>query len=225
MLGKIHSIESMGTKDGPGLRTVIFFQGCHLRCAYCHNPDTWDPQDGKKIEPSELLKKVMSYKSYFEASGGGVTCSGGEPLLQPEFLFEFLYYCKQNGIHTALDTSGYGHGSYDEILKLVDLVILDIKQTEKKAFNRLTGGNIERSEQFHDAIRRNNNKLWIRHVVVPGLNDDEISLKLIKNKINSFKNVEKVEFLPYHTLGVYKYEKMNLTYRLDELLNTSLPKL
>lgn len=221
MLGNIHSIESMGTKDGPGLRTVIFFQGCQLRCAYCHNPDTWNIRDGKKIETSELIKIVLRFKSYFDSSGGGITCSGGEPLLQPEFLMEFLYHCKQNGLHTALDTSGYGHGNYDEILKLVDLVILDIKQAQKKAFNRLTCGDIEKTEQFYDALGQNNNKLWIRHVVVPGLNDDQPSLNLIRSKINSFKNVERVEFLPYHTLGVHKYKKMNIPYRLDELLSTA----
>lgn len=211
----------MGIKDGPGIRTVLFFQGCRLRCAYCHNPDTWKLGEGNMYEAYELLNKVIRFKPYFKSSGGGVTCSGGEPLMQPEFLKEFLFLCKQHNIHTTLDTSGYGLGDYDDILELTDLVILDLKHTEKKAYNKLTGGNIEEVEQFHSAIRRNNSKLWIRYVVVPGLNDSEADFENIDKKIKSFHNVEKTEFLPYHTLGVHKYTKMNIPYRLDQLINTS----
>ena len=127
--GKIHSIESMGLVDGPGIRVVVFFQGCKLRCAYCHNPDTWKFSGGIEMTPEELIQKIVRFKPYFNRSGGGVTFSGGDPLMQPEFLLECLKLCKQNGIHTAIDTSGFGNGDYAEILKYTDLVLLDIKQT------------------------------------------------------------------------------------------------
>ena len=137
--GKIHSIESMGLVDGPGIRTVVFFQGCKLRCAYCHNPDTWQLSGGMEMTPEEIVQKIVRFKPYFHRSGGGVTFSGGDPLLQPEFLIQCLKLCKQKGIHTTIDTAGFGLGDYAEILKYTDLVLLDIKNTTSKGYVNLTG--------------------------------------------------------------------------------------
>lgn len=221
MLGKIHSIESLGLKDGPGIRSVVFFQGCALRCAYCHNPDTWDLHSGISIEPERLFQKIHRFKAYFDSSGGGVTCSGGEPLLQPEFLTEFLTLCQRNGIHTSLDTSGYGMGDYEKILSLVDLVILDLKAETNAAFHTLTCGDARISEDFMAAVRKQDKRLWLRHVVVPGLNDGKDMLNAIKKIASTFKRVEKLEFLPYHTLGVHKYEGLKIPYRLPALVKTA----
>lgn len=215
MIGKIHSIESMGLVDGPGIRFVTFFQGCKLRCAYCHNPDTWDFNNGESVRASELLKKVLRFKPYFEKSGGGVTCSGGEPLMQPEFLIEFLKLCKENGIHTAIDTAGFGKGNYEEILKYTDLVILDIKHVNKIGYRKLTGGNIEAFEAFKQAVVAKGVRIWIRHVVVPGYTDSKKHMNELKKIIKGLKNVEKIEILPYHTLGISKYKTMGIPYKLD----------
>ncbi|QZY57497.1 pyruvate formate-lyase-activating protein [Crassaminicella profunda] len=214
-MGRIHSIESMGLVDGPGIRTVVFFQGCKLRCAYCHNPDTWDVHKGKEIAVNELMKKVLRFKPYFKTSGGGITCSGGDPLVQPEFLIEFLKSCKEHGIHTALDTSGFGNGKYEEILKYTDLVILDVKHVNGNGYKKLTGGNIEAFEKFKEALIKTSVKLWIRHVVVPGITDSKEHIKKLKKIIKEFENVEKIELLPYHHLGINKYEKMGICYKLD----------
>jgi pyruvate formate lyase activating enzyme len=213
--GRIHSIESMGLVDGPGVRTVVFFQGCKLRCAYCHNPDTWATEGGTEYTPEELLKKILRFKPYFERSGGGVTFSGGDPLLQPEFLLEMLQLCKEQGIHTTVDTSGYGLGSYDEILKYTDLVLLDIKHVDDFGYKNLTGRSMHGLNQFLKALDRSNVKVWLRHVVVPGITEGKEHFERLKEIIKDIKNVEKLELLPYHTLGVQKYEKMNIPYRLE----------
>lgn len=213
--GKINSIETMGLVDGPGIRTVIFFQGCKLRCAYCHNPDTWNINDGKEIGTEELLKKIIRYKPYFEKSGGGVTFSGGEVLLQPEFLAEILRLCKENGIHTAIDTAGYGYGEYEEILKYTDLVLLDIKHVNEEGYKELTGCGMEGLKIFLAAAKKAGTKLWIRHVVVPGITDSPQHIKELGKIINNIENVDKVELLPYHTLGVSKYDKLDIKYRLN----------
>ncbi|MBK1813663.1 pyruvate formate lyase-activating protein [Clostridium sp. YIM B02505] len=216
--GTIHSIESMGLVDGPGIRVVVFFQGCKLRCAYCHNPDTWaEKGSGTEISAEELIKKVMRFKPYFSKSGGGVTFSGGEPLLQPEFLIECLRLCKENGIHTALDTAGYGLGSYEEILNYVDLILFDVKHIKKEKYKELTLSNIDESLKFLEVAQRLEKKMWIRHVVVPGITDSEEHLEELSKYIMSIKNVEKVELLPYHVLGVNKYEIMNINYRLKDV--------
>lgn len=215
MIGKIHSIESMGLMDGPGIRSVVFFQGCRLRCAYCHNPDTWSTTRGKSVTADELLVKVLRFKPYFKSSGGGVTCSGGEPLLQPEFLVEFLKLCKEKGLHTAIDTAGFGKGMYEEILKYVDLVILDIKHVNEIGYRELTGGSMEEFWNFVQVLKKTNKALWIRHVVIPGVNDSIKHMQALNSIIKGFKNVQKVELLPYHTLGVNKYEVMGMSYRLQ----------
>ena len=214
-LGRIHSIESMGLLDGPGIRTVVFFQGCKLRCQYCHNPDTWGMQgkDAKLISPKELLQKLNRLRPYYGAQGG-VTFSGGEPLLQPEFLLETLALCRDAGIHTCLDTAGCGNGQYEEILSLVDLVLLDIKYETAEGFRRITGHDADQSLAVLNVAQRAGVPLWIRHVVVPGLTDGEAHLQQLQNYINTLKNVQKVELLPYHTLGVHKYHELGIPYPL-----------
>lgn len=223
--GRIHSFESMGLVDGPGIRTVVFFQGCKLRCAYCHNPDTWSCSGGTDVEPAELIKKILRFKPYFERSKGGVTFSGGEPLLQPEFLLEMLKLCKANNIHTTIDTAGYGKGNYEEILKYVDLVLLDIKHVTDIGYKDLTGQTINESKKFLDCVQAMDKKMWIRHVVVPGITDSEEHLKELADFIKPLKNVEKIELLPYHVLGVAKYENMNIPYRLEGLKPMNQDKL
>lgn len=218
-IGKIHSIESMGLVDGPGIRTVIFFQGCKLRCLYCHNPDTWHLKDGNEVTTEDLIKKILRFRPYFERSGGGVTFSGGDPLMQPAFLLELLKKCKEHGIHTTIDTSGYGNpDTYDEILKYTDLVLLDIKHINSAGYKELTGCTAEGINSFLEALRRAKTRVWVRHVVVPGYTDnkekmDELS-KIINNEI---PNVDKIELLPYHLLGVNKYEKLGLDYALNSV--------
>lgn len=212
--GRIHSFESMGLVDGPGVRSVIFMQGCSLRCRYCHNPDTWKCESIKTYTPSEIVEKVERYKPYFK-SGGGVTFSGGEPLLQPEFLIETLKMLKEKGINTCIDTAGYGYGDYDEILKYTDLVLYDVKHYTKEGYKFITSKSIEKTEEFLKAMIKNNTKMWIRHVVVPGITDSPEHIKGLRNYIQKIPNVLKVQLLPYHTLGVNKYEKMKIKYALD----------
>lgn len=212
--GKINSIETMGLVDGPGIRTVIFFQGCRLRCAYCHNPDTWDINGGKEVEADELLKKILRFRPYFEKSQGGVTFSGGEVLLQPEFLAEILKLCKENGVHTVIDTAGYGYGNYEEILKYTDLILLDIKHIDDAGYKNLTGQDRKGLVEFLEAAKKAGTKLWIRHVVVPGITDSREHIKKLAKIISEIEKVEKVELLPYHTLGVNKYDKLGIKYRL-----------
>jgi pyruvate formate lyase activating enzyme len=213
--GNIHSIETMGLVDGPGIRVVVFFQGCALRCKFCHNPDTWACTGGEEYTPEELVKKIERFKTYFASSGGGVTFSGGEPLRQPEFLLEVLKLCKNKGIHTCIDTSGYGFGDYDEILKYTDLVLFDIKHYTREGYKNITLMEIDESLNFLEAMKRNNTKMWIRHVVVPGLTDEETHLRSLKEFINTIPNIEKVELLPYHMLGVNKYEGLGIKYPLE----------
>ena len=213
--GRIHSIESMGLVDGPGIRVVVFYQGCSLRCKYCHNKDTWNCNGGDEYTPEELVKKIERFKPYFKQSGGGVTISGGDPLRQPEFLKECLRLCKEKGIHTTLDTSGVGFGDYEEILKYTDLVLFDVKHLTPEGYKEMTGIKIDESLKFLEACKKCNTKIWIRQVVVPGMTDSEEYIKELGEFIKTLENVEKVELLPYHLLGVNKYEKMGIKYRLD----------
>lgn len=224
-IGRIHSIESMGMVDGPGIRVVVFMQGCSLRCKYCHNPDTWNYNDGEEMTPEQLVKKLKRYRPYFETSGGGVTFSGGDPLRQPDFLIEVLKLCKKEGIHTCLDTSGYGVGKYDEILKYTDLVLFDIKDITKEGYKNVTLMDNDESLKFLEAMQRNEIKMWVRHVVVPGLTDGEEHIRELKKYISGIKNVEKVELLPYHLLGVNKYESLGIKYPLAGVEEMSQEKL
>lgn len=216
-IGRIHSFESMGLVDGPGIRCIVFMQGCALRCAYCHNPDTWAFGQGTEMTPQEVLKKLIRFKPYFK-NNGGVTFSGGEPLMQPEFLIETLKLCKEAGIHTVIDTAGYGIPKYyDEILKYTDLVLLDIKHVDDDGYKNLVGQGKNGFDEFLAAVQKANTKLWIRHVVVPGLTDSEEHIKKLAKIIKNISNVEKIELLPYHTLGVDKYTKLGLEYKLADV--------
>ncbi len=213
--GSINSIETFGLVDGPGIRTVIFMNGCKLRCKYCHNPEMWHMQE-LNYTPEELVKKIIRYKSYFQNSGG-VTFSGGEPLLQPKFLIETMKLLHENKINIALDTAGAGIGYYEEILKYTDLVILDIKHIEKNAYTELTGYNIDEVEKFIKEMNKQNKKVWIRQVIVPGIMDNLEYLKGLKQYLKKINNIEKIEFLPYHKLGEEKYKKLNIEYPYKEL--------
>lgn len=213
--GKIHSIESMGLVDGPGIRVIVFMQGCALRCKYCHNPDTWVNEGGKEYTPEEIVNKIKRFKSYFETSGGGVTFSGGDPLRQPEFLIEILKRCKEEGIHTCLDTSGVGFGDYDEILKYTDLVLFDVKDVTKEGYKNITLIEMDESLKFIEALNKNNTKVWVRHVVVPEITDGVEHILELKEFIKKINNVEKIELLPYHLLGVNKYKTMGINYPLE----------
>ena len=216
-VGRIHSIESMGLVDGPGIRVVVFFQGCALRCLYCHNPDTWNEDGGQEYTPEQIVNKLIRFKSYFNTSGGGVTFSGGDPLRQPEFLLEVLKLCKKEGIHTCIDTSGVGYGNYDEILDYTDLVLYDVKHLTQDGYIDMTGLKQDETNKFLEACIKKGTKLWIRQVVVPGKTDSDEYMQKLKEFVDKLDNVEKVELLPYHLLGVNKYEVMGMKYRLEGL--------
>lgn len=212
MKGYIDSIETMGLVDGPGIRVVIFLQGCPLRCMFCHNPETWNITEKLVMEPEELVRRIYKYKNYFKENGG-VTFSGGEPLFQNKFLEQTLKLCKKMGIHTCIDTSGYGE-NYDEILKYTDLVLFDIKALDNDNYFKITGKNIDVSLQFLKKCQELEKDMWIRQVIIPGINDNEEYIYELANFIKSLKNIKKIEFLPYHTYGIKKYEKLNIPYKL-----------
>ena len=218
MTGRVHSIQSLGTVDGPGLRFVVFLQGCNLRCKCCHNPDTWESASNLKLDANEVVNEIRKYRPYIEI-GGGVTFSGGEPLLQSEFLLEMLKLCKKAGIHTCIDTSGTGYSRkyLDDILKYTDLVILDIKAIKENKYKKITKRNMDMFNYFIECLKKSGNKLWIRQVIIPGINDTEEYIKELKEYIKQFDNVEKVELLPYHTLGIEKYKKLNIKYELSNV--------
>lgn len=213
MVGHIDSIETLGLVDGPGIRVVVFLQGCPLRCLFCHNPETWVLNDKFLISPDELVRHICKYRNYF-GTDGGVTFSGGEPLYQSDFLLECLKLCKKMGINTCLDTSGSCLG-YEEILKYVDLVIWDVKALDNSGYNRITGQDINISLDFLKYCQDNNKKMWIRQVIVPGINDSIDYINRLKKFIQPLNNIERVELLPYHLLGVSKYKKLGIPYRLE----------
>lgn len=213
MKGRIHSIESMGLVDGPGIRTVVFMQGCNLRCQYCHNPDTWDLNGGKEMSAEEIVKKVKRFKPYFKDTGG-VTFSGGEPLLQKEFLLEMLKLCKAEGIHTCIDTAGYVDGDFSEILKYTDLVLFDVKHFEEEKYRELVRGDIKKGINFLKQVEEAGVPIWIRHVVVPGLTDGEEHMAQLGEVIKKINNVDKIELLPFHQLGENKYDGLGIEYPL-----------
>ena len=214
--GKIHSWESMGLVDGPGIRTVVFLQGCRLRCLYCHNPDTWAKEGGTLETVDEVMARLRRFRPYY-GTEGGVTFSGGEPLLQREFLTEILSRCRQEGIHTCLDTAGCGVGGYEEILKNTDLVLFDIKHYTEEGYRRITGQSPKESLRFLSLVQEMGIPLWLRHVVVPGLTDSDEHLEGLQRYIQTLRGVQRVELLPYHTLGVHKYERMQIPYPLKNV--------
>ena len=216
---KVHSIESFGTVDGPGIRFVLFLQGCHLQCKYCHNRDTWDMKGGEYKSLDDIFEKIKRYKNYMMLSGGGVTVTGGEPLLQVKFLIELFKKLKQEGIHTCIDTSGIVAITDDvkELLKYTDLVLLDIKHIDDEKCKKLVGVSNKRELEFAQYLSDNNIKIWIRQVLVPGYTDDEDDLKKLKKFIKSLKTVENIQILPYHNMGKFKWEKIGSQYELEDV--------
>lgn len=217
MTGNIHSIQSLGAVDGPGVRCVVFMQGCPLRCAYCHNPDTWSPEGGTPTTVDELARRALRFRPYWK-NGGGVTVSGGEPLLQADFVAEFFERLHQEGVHTALDTSGVGRlDAAERVLKNTDLVLCDIKFLTSEDYRRYCRADMANVEGFLSLTAEKNVPLWIRHVVVPGLTDAPEHLRRVKAKAQSYPNFEKLEFLPFHKLCMEKYERMGIEFPLKDV--------
>ncbi len=224
MNGNIHSTESFGTVDGPGIRYVVFTQGCLLRCQFCHNADTWEIGTGKEMSVSEIINELKSYLPFIEASNGGITVSGGEPLLQIPFLIELFKECKKIGVHTCIDTSGGCYSTaqsfqenLQELLNYTDLILLDLKQIDHKKHKQLTGMSNKHILEFARFLSDQNVPVWIRHVLVPTITDNEEDLTKLGDFIGTLNNVEKVEVLPYHKLGVYKWEALGMQYPLKHI--------
>lgn len=216
--GYIHSLESFGTRDGPGIRFVVFMQGCSLRCKYCHNPDTWKMCDGKKVGIDDLMNKIKKCKPYIIRSNGGITISGGEPTLQFEFVLELLKRCRNEGLHTALDTSGYFNpDKFREMLPYIDLVLLDVKHIDDIKHQELTGVSNSKTLNIVELLEEENQSYWIRHVVVPGYTDDKEDLQNLASFLADKERMEKLELLPYHNLGEYKWHEMGLDYELEDV--------
>ncbi|MDD2955961.1 MAG: pyruvate formate-lyase-activating protein [Oscillospiraceae bacterium] len=213
--GRLHSIQTMGTLDGPGVRFVAFLQGCPLRCGYCHNPDTWDAAAGEEITAQALFDRAVRYRGYFGREGG-VTLSGGEPLLQAEFAGEFFSLCRRAGIHTALDTSGFRlDAAAKAALCQTDLVLLDIKMTTEEDYRRHTGCGLGQVLDFLRYCGEQQIPLWIRHVVVPGLNDTDEDAKRLAELLSGCSTVQKVEFLPFRKLCLEKYRQLGVPFPLE----------
>ncbi len=213
---KVHSIESFGTVDGPGIRFVLFLQGCHLNCKYCHNRDTWDINSGEYKSLDDIFEKIMNYKNYIHPNGG-VTVTGGEPLLQAKFLIELFTKLKKENIHTCIDTSGIIalNDNIKHLLSLTDLVLLDIKHINPEKCKDLVGFTNKLELEFARYLSDNNIPIWIRQVLIPEYTDDANDLLELKNFINSLKTVQKVELLPYHDMGKYKWKNLGLKYDLE----------
>lgn len=215
--GYIHSIETCGTVDGPGIRFVIFTAGCPLRCLYCSNPDCRYIENGNKVTVDELIKEIQKYTAYMNASGGGVTVSGGEPLYQPHFVAEIFRRCKALGIHTALDTSGYCDLQVAKlVIEQADLVLLDIKSFNPEIYTKVTSVSLEPTLAIANYLNQINKPTWIRFVLVPGLTDAPHNMEGLADFVATLKNVEKVEVLPFHKMGEYKWEQLGYDYQLKE---------
>lgn len=213
----IHSIETCGTVDGPGIRYVIFFQGCPLRCRYCHNPDTWQKGAGRAVELEELLLDIQKYRGYMKHSGGGVSATGGEPLLQADFVAALFERLRGMGIHTALDTSGYAsEKSAQKVLAHTDLVLLDIKSFNPQTYKRLTGASLAPTLRFAAALSEAKIPVWLRYVLVPGLTDDLDEIRALAAYLKLLKNIERIEILPFHKMGEYKWEALGASYELAD---------
>lgn len=207
--GSVSKIETMGLVDGPGIRFVVFLNSCRLRCKYCHNPETWQ-MGTKNYTPQMLVDKIVRYKPYFKRNNGGVTFSGGDPIVQADFLIETCKLLKKENIHIALDTAGVGVGRYQEIIDLVDLIIWDIKHAEADGYKELTGLNIEPSLEFLEVMNNNQKDVWLRQVVVPGIHDNLDYMRKLKDFVKNIKNVKRIDFLPYHKMGDTKYEQYGI---------------
>ena len=219
--GAIHSTESFGSVDGPGIRFVIFFKGCMMRCRYCHNADTWDPHSDDLRTAEELLDQAERYRSYW-GKEGGITVSGGEPLLQVDFLLELFQKAKARGIHTAIDTAGQPFtreepffSKFQELTRYTDLFLMDIKHIDPVEHKKLTGQPNDNIIDLFRYLSEINKPVWIRHVLVPGITDDDTWLRKTRDFILTLKNVKKIEVLPYHSMGAYKWEKLGIPYSLS----------
>ena len=220
---RVHSVESFGSVDGPGIRFVIFLKGCAMRCQYCHNPDTWDRAGGNLRSVDDVLSQALRYRSYW-GEKGGITVSGGEALLQIQPLIELFHKAKDLGINTCLDTSAQPFSrkdgrfsAFEALMKYTDLVLLDIKHIDNDAHKQLTGWENENILDCARYLSDIHKPVWIRHVLVPGINDDDESLHRLRSFIDTLSNVERVEVLPYHDLGVYKWEQLGIPYKLTDV--------
>lgn len=220
-IGRIHSFDTFGTVDGPGIRFILFMQGCAMRCLYCHNPDTWNAAEGKVMTVEEVLAEIEPYIPYYERSGGGLTVSGGEPTLQAPFVTELFKAVKERwNLHTTLDSCGFCGTSpaIEELMRYTDLVMLDLKEMDAARHEKLTNQSYDRTHQFARYLAKINKALWIRFVLVPGLTDSIDTLTQLGAFIErELPNTQKVEILPYHRMGVYKWEQLGLEYTLKEV--------
>ena len=219
--GRIHSVESFGSADGPGVRYIVFLKGCNMRCQYCHNPDTWAKDGGELMTPEEVLKKALLYKTYWKEKGG-ITVSGGEALLQIDFVTELFRLAKEKGVNTCLDTSGNPFSmeepfksKFDELMKYTDLFMLDIKHMDDAAHRKLTGQTNQNILEMAAYLSDHGKAMWIRHVLVPGITTEEDELHRLRSFLDTLKTVERVEVLPYHTLGVFKWKELGIPYQLE----------
>lgn len=223
MQGRIHSLESFGSVDGPGIRYVVFVQGCPMRCAYCHNPDTWEMNAGTLMEPSEIIEEVVRNQTFYK--NGGITVTGGEPLMQPDFLIELFTLAKEHNIHTCIDTSGIAYKpdnqfiveKLDKLMDLTDLVMLDIKHINPEKHKELTAQPNDGILAFCKYLNDKHVDMWIRHVIVPGLTDDDKYLYELGYFIGQFENLRALDALPYHTMGKTKYDKLGMKYKLEDV--------
>ncbi|RQW71649.1 pyruvate formate lyase 1-activating protein [Halomonas sp. YLB-10] len=215
--GRLHHLESCGAVDGPGIRFLVFLQGCVMRCQYCHNRDSWDRQGGREVTVDEILTEARSYLPFMRASGGGITCTGGEALLQPAFVRDLFQAAKAEGMHTCLDTNGYVchyDEVLDELLAATDLVLLDLKHLDEGVHRELTGIPRRRPLAFARHLAAIGKPTWIRQVIVPGFTDSEASMHLLGEFVETMDNVERIELLPYHALGEYKWQELGEHYPL-----------
>lgn len=219
--GRIHSVESFGSADGPGVRYIVFLKGCNMRCQYCHNPDTWAKDGGELMTPEEVLKKALRYKTYWKEKGG-ITVSGGEALLQIDFVTELFRLAKEKGVNTCLDTSGNPFSleepfksKFDGLMKYTDLFMLDIKHMDDAAHRKLTGQTNQNILEMAAYLSDHGKAMWIRHVLVPGITTEEDELHRLRSFLDTLKTVERVEVLPYHTLGVFKWKELGIPYQLE----------
>lgn len=223
MIGHIHSTESFGAADGPGVRFIVFMQGCHMRCRYCHNPDTWKMDGGDEVTADEILKRALRFKPYW-GKDGGITISGGEPLLQIDFVIELFKKAKELGINTCIDTAGNPFtkeepffSKFEELMKYTDLLLLDLKEINPTRHKDLTGFDNSNIIEMAKYLSEINKPVWIRHVLVPEHSDFDEDLDALGDFIDTLSNVDRVEILPYHTLGKFKWENLGIPYTLESI--------
>lgn len=221
VIGRIHSLESFGSVDGPGVRFVVFLQGCRMRCKFCHNPESWSIDKGEPWTAEALFQRAYRYRNYW-GKDGGITVCGGEPLLQVDFLIEFFQLAKEKNVHTVIDTAGNPFtteeswiSKFAELMKLTDLFLLDIKEIDSARHKSLTGHGNENILEMARYLSDHGKDMWIRHVLVPNLTDEKEGLKELYRFISTLKTVKRVEILPYHTMGVFKYDKLGIKYPLE----------